>query len=100
MAMLLAVNDICNRIEADELSIVPRPNLEEIRKLGGASIDLRLGRWFLTIRQAKSPYIDIGEDETSLSQKRYFIPFDQKFFLHPGRFILGITLEWIKLSNN
>jgi dCTP deaminase len=100
--MLLAVNEICKRIndEGSELSIVPRPDLAEISKHGGASIDLRLGRWFLTIRQANSPYIDIEGDEANVSQKKYFIPFDRKFFLHPGRFVLGITFEWIKLPNN
>lgn len=29
------------------------------------------------------------------SAKRIFIPFGQEFILHPGRFVLASTLEWL-----
>jgi dCTP deaminase len=102
--MLLTVDEICERIEAGRengeagLNIIPKPNLQELREKGGASIDLRLGRWFLTIRQSSAILIDIDDDQSTISgQRKYFVPFDQKFILHPGRFILGITLEWVCL---
>ena len=63
--MLLSVDEICKHIEAGResgeagLKIIPKPNLEELREKGGASIDLRLGRWFLTIRQSSATLIDI-----------------------------------------
>jgi dCTP deaminase len=28
------------------------------------------------------------------------VPFGETFVLHPGRFVLGSTVEWIKLPNN
>jgi dCTP deaminase len=28
--------------------------------------------------------------------KHYFVPFGQQFILHPGRFVLASTLEWMK----
>jgi dCTP deaminase len=102
--MLLTVDNICDRIEAGRetselgLRIIPSPNLEELRGKGGASVDLRLGRWFLTIRQSSATLIDIDDNEATVAgQRRYFVPFDQKFILHPGRFVLGITLEWVCL---
>jgi dCTP deaminase len=102
--MLLTVDEICTRIEASRvgegtsLSIIPKPNLQELRLKGGASIDLRLGRWFLTIRQSSATLIDVDDDPaTTVGQKSYFVPFDDKFILHPGRSVLGITLEWICL---
>jgi dCTP deaminase len=27
----------------------------------------------------------------------HYVPFGQQFVVHPGRFVLGITLEWIKM---
>jgi len=101
--MLLTVDKVCALIETRDgkgrtLNIIPKPNLQELRKKGGASIDLRLGRWFLTIRQSSTTLIDVDDDPAIIvGQKSYFVPFDEKFILHPGRFVLGITLEWICL---
>ncbi len=82
--MLVTTDDICRRIAEggeDALSIVPRPDLEELKERGGASIDLRLGRWFLTVRQSSSPYIDVEEASAiAVGQKRYFVPFDGLFY--------------------
>src|SRR6266699_2034913 len=102
--MLLTVDKICEALSeegVDTLSIVPRPDIKELRQKGGASVDLRLGRWFSTIRQSSSPYIDVDDEQPiAISSKSYFVPFDGRFFLHPGRFVLGITLEWIRLPAN
>ncbi|HEY3919862.1 MAG TPA: dCTP deaminase [Stellaceae bacterium] len=83
------------------INIVPYPDLDEIAKKGGASIDLRLGRWFLTLRHSKMPVMDVDDEQQHLAdaQRRYFVPFDDKFILHPGRFVLGSTLEWLRLPS-
>ena len=37
-------------------------------------------------------------DQATISgQRRYFVPFNERYILHPGRFVLGITLEWMRL---
>lgn len=102
--MLLTVDRVCDELEEKRpdgqmgLCIVPRPDIEELRRRGGASIDLRLGRWFLTLRQSSAPVIELDDEQrTPIGQKHYFVPFKEKFYLHPGRFVLGITLEWIRL---
>jgi dCTP deaminase len=83
------------------LSIIPEPDLSEIEESGEASITLRLGRWFTVLRQSSQPYFDVRSDaeerkaETRAS-RRYFVPFGQPFTLHPGRFVLASTLEWLK----
>lgn len=86
------------------LLIVPGPNDEAITS-GGASIDLRLGRWFLSVQQSKTSVIDLGKeqsiDEFEASEARtYYVPFGEKFVVHPGRFVLASTLEWIKMPTN
>src|SRR5665213_478409 len=84
------------------LTIVPRPNVAELETANAASIDLRLGRWFITFRPTKMSRLDVarqGQDpinEAGLT-KTHYVPFGEDFTLHPGGFVLGITLEWLRL---
>lgn len=41
----------------------------------------------------------ISTNEANLTKSRY-VPFGQRFVLHPGNFVLGVTLEWIRFPNN
>jgi len=45
--------------------ISPRPNLSQLRKTGGASVDLRLGTWFLTMKARRHPVLDIYEQKAN-----------------------------------
>jgi len=89
-----------NNAEGD-LPIVPLPENEiaQIEKSGEAAVDLRLGRWFVALRQAWIGRIKImdGNDNADQLSKLYFCPFGDEFIVHPGRFVLGITLEWLSL---
>lgn len=89
---------------SEGISIVPFTDEEivEIEDSGEAAIDLRLGRWFVSLRQARIGQIRVMEEEDQADQlaKTYFRPFGQEFVIHPGRFVLGITLEWITLPNH
>lgn len=109
---------------AGRLSIVPRPDIERLRARGGTSVDLRLGRWFRSFKPSKSgetrlwlarPEKDGGEadegtaDALPAEQKwatnarhamrttEHFVRFGDNFVLHPGRFVLGVTMEWLTL---
>lgn len=95
--------------QGDRLSIVPPPDLSKIADDGAASIDLRLGRWFRALRPSRTSELDLsGLPNKSLSgsstshipqdtgsTKEYFVPFGEKFVLHPRNFVLGITFEWL-----
>src|SRR5260221_9338332 len=81
----------------DGLRVIPEPGMDLIEKSGASSIDLRLGRWFSSLRQTRlaSLKIDKGSGApfaTSSYTRQYFIPFGEMFVLHPGTFLLGITL--------
>jgi dCTP deaminase len=83
------------------VSVVPEPNVSEIERSGEASITLRLGRWFIALRQSSQPYFDVHVDNAETKRearasKQYFVPFGQQYILHPGRFVLASTLEWLK----
>lgn len=103
--MLLKGPELTARMEGEEpeLLVVPRPDLVELRENGSASIDLRLGRWFRTMRQSRLSLLPSVAEESGLGQeqgnitKEYYVPFGDQFVLHPGKFLLGITLEWIRL---
>lgn len=93
----------------NKLTVTPQPNLEEIRRRGETSIDLRLGRWFRAFKQSQNSSVPLAVKRKSLGKlaeieasrtKQHFVPFGDTFILHPGRFVLGVTLEWLRLPAN
>lgn len=96
IAALLKEGD--KRETKDPLVISPRPNLKRLAESGSASVDLRLGTWFVTLRPARKSHIKVEESDIQWKlAKTHYIPFGDQYYLHPGTFILGITLEWIRL---
>jgi len=156
-----AVFDPQDSQKPDPLIVIPYPDLKPdaaLSESGSASVDLRLGTWFVTLRQARmeSLGIDPGQserrweeskDETeqpehqpeqlsgetqvsegdirdlkdttespeppreepedkSESARRVqftetrYVPFGSNYILHPRSFVLGVTLEWIRLPHD
>ena len=104
--MVLNNSEIADRIfhkkgTPSELFVVPEPKEDQFRKKAGASIDLHLGRWFRTMKQANVPYLRLNdENQDVVVTSEQFIAFGQEFYLHPGKFVLGGTLEWISLPGD
>lgn len=93
----------CEADDPDRLVVVPKPDTVEILERGGTSIDLRLGRWFMSSKQNRSAAINlaqIGDEPPAPKPREHFVRFGDAFTLHPGRFVLGATLEWIRLPAN
>lgn len=93
-----------NRTESDDpFVITPSPNLEDLRKSGSGSVDLRLGTWFITLRQSRAAKLSLSDDDEvgrgRLARTQY-VPFGDTYFLHPGHFVLGATMEWLRLPAN
>ncbi|WP_045318837.1 MULTISPECIES: dCTP deaminase [Brevundimonas] len=92
----------------DRLTVVPKPDDAALRDRAATSIDLRLGRWFRAFKQTRAQayplavvHADATDDPTEVSRtKQHFVPFGKKFVLHPGRFVLGATLEWLQLPGS
>ncbi len=87
--------------DSDPLVITPFENPKELQFSNAASIDLRLGTWFLTLKQSKLTHLAIGENtrESQLT-KQYYEPFGEQYLFHPQCFVLGATLEWIRLPSD
>ncbi len=104
--MIISGTKLCDEIrrgnncEADGIAVVPTPDLSKVLASGEASINLRLGRWFLTLRQSSETHLDttyvVDANENKYS-KKFFVPFGDTFVLHPNRFVLASTLEWVKI---
>ena len=87
--------------QSDPLVVSPLPDLEGL-KAGGASIDLRLGTWFVTMKARRMALLDIYDDDSAAPDEseltsKYYIPFGEKFILHPKSFVLAVTLEWLRM---
>lgn len=90
---------------SDPLIVRPEPNHDELRGSGSASLDLRLGTWFLTLRQSRFPCLNVNSSEAeepgeNRLVRKYYIPFGSSYILHPRNFVLGATLEWIRIPRN
>lgn len=97
---------------SDPLAITPQPNLDKLRNSGSASVDMRLGTWFVTLRQSRSALLRVSHRDTSVLNsdvdapgesrltKKYYVPFGESYILHPGCFVLGGTMEWIRFPKN
>jgi dCTP deaminase len=70
------------------------------RQVGSSSIDLRLGTDFLLPRRSVDMGVDPAFDtskKVSDLQERVVLPLGQSLCLQPQQFVLGSTLEFIKL---
>jgi dCTP deaminase len=108
--LILKADRIAHLLESgepatDPLVITPRPKLDNFKNSGAASIDLRLGCWFALLKHARAPMLDVGSTVTEnltaeALTKLHYVRFGDKFVLHPRDFVLGSTLEWLRLPKN
>jgi dCTP deaminase len=102
LADLLAKS--ANPENRDPLVLTPMPDSEALRRSGTASLNLRLGTWFLTPKKTSNPLLDFSKhEEQPLEQSfthKHFVPFGKKFILHPHSFVLAATLEWVRMPRD
>ena len=93
--MILSDRSIKEGIVAGRITVTPYDE----SLVQPASIDIRLGDRFLVFRNHKYAYIDpraAQEELTEMVTARE----DEEFYVHPGEFILGSTIERIVLGND
>ena len=64
-----------------------------------SSVDVRVDRYFRVFHNARYPFIDVKQPQEELTEL-VEIAGDSPFILHPGEFVLGSTLERIKLPDD
>lgn len=115
---LLRAEDLERLIDEPSMEerLVIMPLLDRDKQLGPSSIDLRLGTEFLEIRRRAGVIFDPpGEGRHGSAseamewrrvpdqeehQERVVVPLGEAFALHPGQFVLGATLEFIRMPRN
>jgi len=64
-----------------------------------SSLDVRVDRLFRVFRNSRYPFIDVKADQSDLTEL-VEVADDEPFILHPGEFVLGSTLERVKLPDD
>jgi dCTP deaminase len=64
-----------------------------------SSVDVRVDRRFRVFHNARYPYIDVRQPMDELTEL-VTVENDEPFILHPGEFVLGQTLERVRLPDD
>jgi dCTP deaminase len=103
--MLSHHEDLEALIDNEDLTerLVIMPLLDRDVQVGPASLDLRLGTEFRVLRRTEESGLDAGdqpEPAAERMQELVRVEIGHPLWLHPGQFILGSTLEFLRLPRN
>jgi deoxycytidine triphosphate deaminase len=93
--MVLSDRTIARLLEEGRIEIDPYEN----SLLQPSSVDVRVDRYFRVFHNARYPFIDVKEPQEDLTEL-VEVDEDQPFILHPGEFVLGSSLERIRLPDD
>ncbi len=93
--MVLSDRSIAEALATGRLSIDPIGE----DAVQPASLDIRLDRHFRVFRNHRDAYIDVRESAEDLTEG-LSVEDDEPFVLHPGEFVLGSTVERVRLAND
>ncbi|MBI2140993.1 dCTP deaminase [Candidatus Woesearchaeota archaeon] len=93
--MLLSDRSIKEAIR--EGKIVIKPYFEDC--VQPSSIDIHLDSNFLLFNKAQHAVIDVRQKQDGL-MRMVVVKEGEPFILHPGEFVLGSTLEFVKMPND
>jgi len=65
-----------------------------------SSVDVRVDRYFRVFHNARYPFIDVREPQEELTELVEIEDEEKPFILHPGEFVLGSTLERVRLPDD
>jgi len=99
---ILSKHALLDRLNSDDPTkkIIVTPLLDPDIQIGSCSIDIRLGCDFVIFKKAKfSDLNPLEKNVESIGQymEKMYVCIGDRFFLHPREFILGMTLEYVKL---
>src|SRR5436309_6385318 len=93
--MVLSDRSIRAEIEAGRVVVEPYdPDL-----IQPSSIDVRVDRRFRVFHNARYPFIDVRQPMEDLTEA-VEVSDEEPFILHPGEFVLGQTLERVRLPDD
>jgi dCTP deaminase len=93
--LVLSDRSIKTEIEAGRLVFEPY----EPAMVQPSSVDVRVDNRFRVFHNARYPYIDVRQPMDDLTEL-VEVAEDEPFILHPGEFVLGQTLERVRLPDD
>lgn len=99
--MILSDRDIKARIARGDI-VVTSPDDDHFGNIGASSLDLRLGKFFKIYKHSRYAVLDPLQPET-FKDVATLIELDDKttpFIVQPGEFVLGVTLEKVKIADD
>jgi dCTP deaminase len=93
--MILSDRTIRNELESGRIEIEPY----DPACLQPSSVDLHVDRTFRVFHNQRYPYIDVKKEMGDLTEV-VEVPQGEPFILHPGEFVLGSTLERVRLPDD
>ncbi|MEX2723397.1 MAG: dCTP deaminase [Candidatus Freyarchaeota archaeon] len=103
---VLSSKSIMDRLfhENPQKRLVITPIISHEDQIAHGSVDLRLGTEFIITKRTKyhllDPMQENIESQIEQYQDKIYIGYKRKLILQPHQFILGSTLEYIKLPND
>jgi dCTP deaminase len=95
--MILSDRDIRKQIDSGNIGVSDSDN-QYLENIHASSLDLRLGSFFKVYDHSKLPVLDPQRiDSFKDVTKMFEITGEQAFIVQPGEFVLGVTMEKIKL---
>ncbi|MDD5770072.1 MAG: dCTP deaminase [Candidatus Gracilibacteria bacterium] len=95
--MILSDSEIKRYLKSGELKIQTSKEYDIFSQIGPASVDFRLGNTFRFYKRDSLTLIDpnIGVEQQHI--ETLVLDKDKPFILHPGQFVLGVTVEKIRI---
>jgi dCTP deaminase len=90
-------------VEELQERLIIMPMLDPEQQVGPASIDVRLGTRFRVLRRTDESGIDPAahsQGALERSQRHVIVGFGRPIWLHPGQFVLGSTLEFLRFPDH
>ncbi len=99
--MILSDRDIKKAIKEGRIAVTSPENDHE-KNIHASSMDLRLGKWFKVYEHSKFPVLDPLKMDSfaGLTKLVEITNPEEPFIVHPGDFVLGVTLESVKLGDD
>jgi dCTP deaminase len=91
---------ILNRSLDERLIVMP---LIDPTQIGEASIDVRLGTRFHILKRIQDSGLDprtVAQPRVERAHDEIVIPIGEPLWLHPGQFVLGATLEYLRFPKD
>ncbi|HUC39160.1 MAG TPA: dCTP deaminase [Candidatus Acidoferrum sp.] len=95
--MMLSDKSIREYIKEGKIKVEPFDLEKQLQAVG---IDLRLDNVFREFKISHKPFIDLREEHLNIDTNVVTVPEGEIYIIHPGEFVLGVTLESVELPTN